>query len=69
MISRLNPELWRYNKYPQDTYYLQSWSEIKFASLVSPDGSKAVFYGVPWLYLVDLKTNRPVKLIGANLLC
>lgn len=56
-----DPEQWRYNKYPQDTYYLQSWSEIKFASSVSPDGSKAVFYGVPWLYLVDLKTNQPCE--------
>jgi hypothetical protein len=56
-----DPELWRYNKYPQDPYYLQSWSEIKFASSVSPDGSKAVFYRVPWLYLVDLKTNQPCE--------
>lgn len=56
-----DPEQWRYNKYPQDTYYLQSWSEIKFASSISPDGSKAVFYGVPWLYLVDLKTNQPCE--------
>lgn len=58
---RFDPEQWRYNKYPQDTYYLESWSEIKFTSSVSPDGSKAVFYGVPWLYLVDLKTNQPCE--------
>ncbi|MCB0208808.1 MAG: hypothetical protein KDJ52_05750 [Anaerolineae bacterium] len=56
-----DPEQWRYNKYPEDNYYLQSWSAIKFASSVSPDGSKAVFYGVPWLYLVDLKTNQPCE--------
>lgn len=56
-----DPEQWRYNKYPQDPYVLQSWSEVKFASSVSPDGSKAVFYGVPWLYLVDLKTNQPCE--------
>ena len=56
-----DPEQWRYNKYPEDPYVLQSWSEVKFASSVSPDGSKAVFYGVPWLYLVDLKTNQPCE--------
>jgi hypothetical protein len=56
-----DPERWRYDKYPEDSYYLQSWSDVKFASSVSPDGSKAVFYGVPWLYLVDLKTNQPCE--------
>lgn len=56
-----DPEQWRYEKYPEDPYFLQSWSDVKFASLVSPDGSKAVFYGVPWLYLVDLKTNQPCE--------
>jgi hypothetical protein len=56
-----DPEQWRYNKYPQDPYVLQSWSEVKFTSSVSPDGSKAIFYGVPWLYLVDLKTNQPCE--------
>ncbi len=56
-----DPEQWRYNKYPEDPYVWQSWREVKFASSVSPDGSKAVFYGIPWLYLVDLKTNQPCE--------
>lgn len=63
-----NPEQWRYEKYPENPYILQSWMDKKFSSSVSPDGSKAVFYGVPWLYLVDLKTTQPCEIyLGKNI--
>ncbi len=57
-----DPELWRYNKYPENSFFMESWAEVKFGSSVSPDGSKAVFYRVPWLYLVDVKTGQPCEI-------
>lgn len=57
-----DPEQWRYDKYPEDNYFIEAWAEKQFLSAISPDESKAVFYGIPWLYLVDLKTNQPCEI-------
>jgi hypothetical protein len=63
-----DPEQWRYQKYPEDPHFMESWAEKKFAFSVSPDSSKAFFYGIPWLYLVDLKTGQPCEIdLGKNI--